>query len=265
MPALPIHIAGVVIPETEAEPNEDRHAVSDALTDGNIRMTQRLRRAARGFTLVEMLTSVAIIGLILVLIGYEFDASLGQLLHTQSNRDLEANARVIMTKTTNHLRTATSNVFGTGDAHQVIVSPALGLTGSPPGGVTSNVLSFYRVRPGSLANPAAIPITTGGVPTPPYDLVTIQVGPLPLDKDLTPDYLIETAVDAVSGAPVPSEPPLVLGTNVTGFSVTGFGTQDLAQIDISLTVASRSDRCNKNCSFAMNNSFRVGGDSVANQ
>jgi len=68
--------------------------------------------AARGFTLVEMMTSVAIVGLILLLIGYEFDASIASLIHTRSNRDDESNSRVVMTKVVNRLRTASPWVLG---------------------------------------------------------------------------------------------------------------------------------------------------------
>lgn len=230
-------------------------------------MIIRKRSSQRGFTLVEMVTSVAIVGLILLLIGYEFDASLSNLIHTRSNRDMESNARIVMTKVTNRLRTASPWVFNPAPppppagVHQVIMIPVPVTTP----GATSNVLQFYRVRPGSLANPAAIP-TPGNVPNPPYDLVTIQRStcPTPGCTDTSPNYLVETAVDAQTGAQ--SEPPLVLGNDVTNFSVTATGNLFPAKVDVSLTVVSPGPRCTPVCSYVANNSIWVGGDIIdANQ
>jgi prepilin-type N-terminal cleavage/methylation domain-containing protein len=222
-------------------------------------------RLNRGFTLVEMITSVAIVGLILVLIGYEFDASLGNLIHTRSNRDMESNARVVMSKVTNRLRSASPWVFNpspppTG-SHQVILSPVPAT--SPP--ATSNVLQFYRVRPGSLVNAGGIHTDADGLPDPPYDIVTIQRSTCPTIgcTDPSPNYLVESAVDAQTLAQ--TEPPMVLGKDVTNFLVTATGPVSPAQVDISLTVASTSSRCDAKCSYTTNSSIWVGGDFLANQ
>src|ERR1700680_843578 len=124
--------------------------------------------SARGFTLVETLISVAIIGLILLLIGYEFDAIIGHSIHTRSNRDMETSARLAISKVTNRLRTASPWVIGTPTpappavAERVIINPVP--TGAP--GTTGRFLQFYRVPPGSLTNRAAIP-SPGNEPYPP--------------------------------------------------------------------------------------------------
>jgi len=202
-----------------------------------------------------MLTVVAIIGLILLLIGYEFSAALENLIHTRSNRDMESTARIVMSKVTNRMRTATPWVFSTppADPSQVMVDPLP--TGSP--GASSNVLTFYRVHPGSLSNPAAIP-SPGNVPVPAYDVVTIQRSTCPTGcADKSPNYLVETALDLTTGAS--SETPVVLGRDVTAFSVTALGSSGAAEVDISLTVTSTDPRCTPNCSYTTNNSIWIGG------
>jgi prepilin-type N-terminal cleavage/methylation domain-containing protein len=224
------------------------------------------RSSSRGFTLVEMLTSVAIVGLIFVLIGYEFDASLANLLHTRSNRDMESSARVVMSKVTNRLRAATPWVFNPtpplpGAPDPVILSPVPSTT--PPG--TSNVLTFYRVHPGSLVNASGVHLDSNLLPDPPYDKVTIQRTTCPTVgcKDLSPNYLVETSVDAFTGTQ--SETPIVLGKDVTNFSVTAAGNISPAQVDVSLTVISSGPHCDTKCSYTSNSSIWVGGDTVANQ
>jgi len=221
-------------------------------------------RKARGFTLVEALTATAIIGLILVLIGYEFDHSLEDLLHTRSNRDLESGARLTMSEVTNRLRSAspyfyinTTGPAPTPDANQVIINPVP----VPTPGATATALTFYRVRPGQLADPAAIP-SPGQVPNPPFDIVTIERGTNPCNPgcgDPSPNYLIETSVDAVTKAPVRT---VVLGKDVTGFEVTTTGTQDAAQVDISLTMTSTNSRCEPaaTCSYTTSSSVYIGGE-----
>jgi prepilin-type N-terminal cleavage/methylation domain-containing protein len=227
----------------------------------------RLKASARGFTLVEMLTAAVIIGLILLLIGYEFDAVLGHLLHTRANRDIESNARIAVNKVTNRLRTASPWVFNQGpftapfDVDTVIQQP---IPASTPG-TSSAVLQFYRVRPGSLSNAAAIPTPApANIPTPPYDLVTIQRTTCPYPKciDPSPNYLVETAVDALSNTP--SEPPLVLARDVSNFLVTATGDPKghAAQMDILLTVVTNDPKCNPHCSYTTESSVWVGGDQV---
>lgn len=214
----------------------------------------------RGFTLIEMIISAAIIGLILLLIGYEFDAIIAHSLHTRSNRDLETTARFAVNKVTNRLRTASPWVLGTpvppGGSAQVIINPIP--AGAP--GTTGTVLQFYRVHPGSLVNPAAIP-TPGNVPYPPYDIVTIQRSncPAPTGVVPSPNCLVETATDAETGSA--SETPFVLANDVTAFQVTATGDSkgQSAQIDISLTVITTDLKCGPRCSYTTGSSVWVGG------
>ena len=213
--------------------------------------------------MVEMITVVAIMGLILLLLGYEFDGALEHLLHTRSNQDMETTARVAMRKVTNRLRTATPWVFsGAADTKLVMLSPVP--TNVLPG-ATGPVLSFYRVRPASLSDPATIKQDANGNPILSYDIVTIQRSTCPtLCGDPSPNYLVETAVDAATTTP--TETPLVLAKDVSGFSVTALGPNgDQAQVGISLTVTSTSSRCTPKCSYTANNTVWVSGDPTSNE
>jgi len=218
----------------------------------------RLRRPARqkrGFTVLEVMTSVFIIGLILLLIGYEFDGALNKLLHDQSNTDMESNARLVMTKVSNRLRAATVDPQ---------LPPGVGCSPKPcsndvilsPNG-TSNSLSFVRVRPGSLFDPTKITVTKN-TPTPPYDIVTIQIG-TGSGVGSVADKLIETDVDAQSGLLISTE---TLGDHVTGFTVNNHGSTHDAAVDVTVTTASYSSRCNQKCSFTMTSSVYVGGSTT---
>jgi prepilin-type N-terminal cleavage/methylation domain-containing protein len=212
------------------------------------------KKSKRGFTLLEMMTSVFIIGLILLLIGYEFDGALNKLLHNQSNRDLESNARVVMTKVTNRLRAATVDP-------QLPTSPGCNPCAddvilSPNG--TSNTLSFIRVRPGSLTNPASIPVDKNNNPIPPYDIVTIQIGTGAGVGPLA-DKLIETDVDPTTKAVISTE---TLGDHVTAFQVDNHGTSKNGAVDVTITTSSYSSRCYQNCNFTMTNSVYVGGTTL---
>jgi len=218
--------------------------------------------SARGFTIVDTMISVAIIGLILLLIGYEFDAIIGHSIHTRSNRDMETSARIAIGKVTNRLRTASPWVIGTPPPavpERVIINPVP----NTPIGTTGTTLQFYRVHPGSLANPAAIP-TPGNVPYPPYDIVTIERSncPTPPCSDPSPNYLVETATDAQTGSA--SETPLVLANDVTAFLVTATGDSkgQSAKIDVSLTIKSTSPTCGTHCAYTTSSSVWVGGVQV---
>ena len=221
------------------------------------------RAGSRGFTVSELVIATAIIGIILLLIGYEFDRSLEHLLHTRQNRDLESGARLTISEVTNSLRTASPLVFTATpppDPHEVIVNPVPVLTP----GATATSLTFYRVKPGSLANPAAV-ATAGPIPNPPIDQVTIQRGVNPCNPgcgDPSPNYLVETAVNLQTGV---AETPVILGKDITNFSVTATGSSDAAQVDVSVTMTATDSRCEPNCAYTASGSVFVGGDSDLNQ
>jgi prepilin-type N-terminal cleavage/methylation domain-containing protein len=201
---------------------------------------------SRGFTLVEMLTVVVIVGLIMLLIGYELDSTISGYFHDRNNMDTQTESRLVMTKVVNRLRGASPWEFfsapspsASGGPHQVILIPAPGPSPAP----TATSLQFYRPHPGSLSLATAIPTSPAGAPDPPYDIVTIQRATCPFVgcKDPSPNYLVETAVDASTD--LPSEQPVVLGSNVTDFTVSAQGNVSPALVTVSITVQNTAPGC----------------------
>ena len=232
---------------------------------------QRRWSPNRGFTLVEMLTVVAILGLIIVLIGYEFDSTIGSYFHDRANMDTQAQSRLVMTKVVNRLRGASPWEFASnpspvpsGQPHAVIIYPVPAPTPAP----TATSLTFYRPHPGSLSLATTVPLSSGGAPDPPYDVVTIQRSKCPFVgcKDPSPNYLVETAVDGVTNAQ--SETPVVLGSNVTDFSVSAQGTVSPALVTVSITVQNTAPGCHPAvpppspppfCNYTAHDTVWVGG------
>lgn len=217
-------------------------------------MSERRRRgASRGFTLLEVMTSVFILGLILLLIGYEFDHTVSHMLHTQSNVDAESNARVIMAKIETGLRAATPNLQAPNNT-QIMLNPLT--VGS------STSLSYKRVHQGALSDPNKVNLVNGA-PAPAFDDVTIQCKTA--CSPTTPDQLVETSVDDLLHTPVSSR---TIGHDVTNFSVDyNGGDSATGQVTIHLSVAHPFDakrnnyttsRCNPTCIFTVESSVEVG-------
>ena len=224
----------------------------------------KLKHSTRGFTLIEMMTSVFILGLIILLIGYEFDHTIAHLLHTQSNVDAESTARTTMAKVVNGLRAATP------DANLIPPDPSTVIL-TPTGNSPSAVLSYRRAAAGSLADPSNVR-TVNGAPAPHFYDVTIQcMTPYPSFAAAacgatTPEDLVESIADDASPNVIISQRPL--GHDVTGFSVTNVGGADAGLITITLTVAHPYDvktgnyytsRCAPTCQYTATSQVYVGG------
>ncbi len=207
-------------------------------------MSRPRNRATRGFTLVEMITVVAIIGLILTLLSLEFISVVNSTLHSRANTDAESQARVIMAKIETHMRSAYFDYTDfTGSPAPVI---------SPIPGASAGYVLFYRSAPGQLS--PAMNTCSDGAPCPQFETVLIQMNPKvsgELDEIITPQP---------GGAALPAT---VLGTNVSSFTVSGQGTN---RYDIALTVSEPSGHCTHDpntgrdaCTFSLNDVVYVGG------
>jgi prepilin-type N-terminal cleavage/methylation domain-containing protein len=219
----------------------------------------RKHKFVRGFTLVEMITVVFILGLILTLLSYEFLSVIDDTLRTRSNTDAESQARVIMQKIETHMRVAYYDYVDMPPGSPIpVVSPL------PQGSATpAPYVVFYRVSAGGLANTTPRQCGPGvgnsaltGAPCPPFELVTIQLNPL------NPGELDELITDLPS---MVQEPPIVLGTNVTSFGVTAI-SYDEYNVSLTVTQPSSPNYCaNQNCSFTIDDNIYVGGGYLAAQ
>lgn len=205
------------------------------------------RRLSGGFTVMEMITVIFIIGLILSLLGFEFVSVIDKTMHTRANTDAESQARIIMSKVETHMRTAYFDYVdynGPTASPNPVISPL-------PGSAATDFVIFYRVHAGALATtpPTACPAgPLVGAPCPPFDQVTIQFSPN------TPGELDEDITEVSTGN---VEPPIVLGTNVSSFQVTGISP---SQYQLTLTVSQPSGHCvNNQCSFTLSDVVYVGG------
>src|SRR5579872_4308126 len=206
-------------------------------------MSKKFNAGSRGFTLLEMLTVVVVVGLVLSMMGLEFYGVVSNTLHTRANMDAETMARLAAAKVNKEMRLAAQDTTDN-LAQPAIVQPG-GATKPTPGPIAE----FYRVQQGSLGQ--AIPICGGtinpGAPCPPFDDVVIQIDPkVPgeLDEIVTP---VKTGI---------AETPIVLARNVTGFTVTPNGSQ----YDLAITITTPSTHCVSNgCSFTINTAVYSGG------
>jgi prepilin-type N-terminal cleavage/methylation domain-containing protein len=181
-------------------------------------------RHNRGFTVVELLISISIMGIVLGLAVVEFAMVFNHNNLLSANLSAEQTARISMTRVTNELRQAMPDLTDFPTSNTVVTAP---LTGS------SSSISFYRVHdgPGGFATP--IPTTLNGDPVPCYDLVTLSYDNVAhtISKTVT----LQTNTNCSTASTTTS----VLARNVVGFNVTEVTTY-LYDIDLQ-TVASKGN------------------------
>ncbi|MDQ6779760.1 MAG: hypothetical protein M3Z37_01220 [Candidatus Eremiobacteraeota bacterium] len=171
----------------------------------------------RAFTTVELLISMAIMGLVLALSVVEFAMVFNHNNLTNANLTAEQNARIAMAKVSNEFRQAMPNETTYNNSYPMVISP----TPPPKQGTGSPVstVQYWRVHngPGGLASP--IPTDNFGAPKPCYDTVTLTYDAVA--KTVTRIATLQT--DATL-CPTASTTTDVIAYNVTNFSVTPVDT-----------------------------------------
>jgi prepilin-type N-terminal cleavage/methylation domain-containing protein len=212
-------------------------------------MSQQSRRV-RGFTLVEMIVVVAVIGLILSLVSLEFISVVSTVLHTRANTDAESQARTAMSKIGSQVRSSYWDYVDYPPFQDT------GVASPQPGTTTVPYIAFYRVTPGSLVsmpNPCTSPGVNFGAPCPPFELVTIEL------SATTPGELDEIITPQPNGPP---SSPMPIAYNVSDFEVTSVSSAGFTnKYDIRLQVSQPSTHCTSNsCTYTLDNVIFAGGN-----
>lgn len=198
--------------KADAAPFADAETVADA--GGSLSAMRSGLRARRGFTLVEMLVAMLLLGIVMSIAAYEIQTVVYQRMYMQSHMTAEQTARVAMSRVADDSRQMSVDITDFAQPQGPVLQPAVGSTAGP-------ILQYYEtaglVAQGSGPNPLPSP---NGVPVPCYNEVTIQlVTPTP-PPTLRGGELQETIVPVGSTCNMsyPSA-PIVLARNVSSFNV----------------------------------------------
>ena len=178
-----------------------------------------MRQNRRGFSLVEMVVSMAVLAIVMSLAAMEFKDVIYAHLFDTSHLSVEQQARVAMQKVDEITRQAS------------VIDP--GLTSSPgpavlqPASTPGPRLQFTQVS--TLQNLE----TAGGVPVLCYNLVTIALGPV---NTVQANQLLEDIQPVPNSAPCGDETqtPLLLARNVRNFTVSNAADFQGYQVDITI-------------------------------
>lgn len=183
-------------------------------------------RHLRGFTTVELLISMSIMGIVLGLAIVEFAMVFNHNSLMQANLSADQNARIVMAKVTNELRQGMPDLTDSPTSTTIVTSP---LSGS------ASTVSFYRVHngPGGLYTP--VPTDVNNNPVPCYDLVTLAYDNVA--HTITKTVVLQTNSNCSTASTTTS----VLARNVMGFTVTVASANGML-FDVDLqTVASKGN------------------------
>jgi prepilin-type N-terminal cleavage/methylation domain-containing protein len=199
---------------------------------------------SRGFTIIEMLTVVAILGLILSLVSLEFINVVSDTLHTRADTDAEAQARLAMSKISTQMRTGYWDYIDFPNPSPTpypVVSPL-------PNTTTLPYVAFYRAVPGDLS--AGMPVLGNGAPNTTFELVTFQM------NALQPGELDEVTTVQPNGV---ASTPMPIAQDVSDFEVTADPTI-FGKYDVRITVSIPSSHCtSNNCTFTLDSVVYAGG------
>ncbi len=178
----------------------------------------------RGFTTVELLISMAIMGIVLALAVMEFAMVFNHNNLTNANLTAEQNARIAMAKVSNEFRQAMPNETDyTTPPYPMVVTPT-----GPPVNVTAapvTTVQYWKVHngPGGLASP--VPTNNFGEPVPCYDLVTLSWDPVA--QTITRTATLQTNANCSVASTV---------TDILAYHVTNFSVQPMDQKDTLFTL-----------------------------
>ena len=186
------------------------------------------RAKTRGFTLVEMLISLTIMGIVLGLAIVEFVMVFNHNSLMTADLTADQNGRIVMSKVTNELREGMPDVtdFTTPATPPPIVSEPTPAASAAP----VQTISFWRVHSGAggLDDPVAIPTDANGNPAPCYDQVTLTYDPV--GHTITRTVTLKTNANCAT----PQTTTNIIASNVSSFNATA-SSADLIDIDLQTT------------------------------
>ncbi len=189
----------------------------------------RKQTTKRAFTVVELMISMTIMGLVLALAVVEFAMVFHHNTFMQANMTADQTARIAMAKVSNEVRQ------GMPDETDFTppASPPPIVTNPLPGASPSQAITFYRVHNGTggLTDPVAIPTDVFGNPAPCYDTVNVTYDPVAQTITRTITLVTNTH------CPTASTETDVLARNVTSFNVTA-PTKNSLNVDLQTTSTS---------------------------
>jgi prepilin-type N-terminal cleavage/methylation domain-containing protein len=185
------------------------------------------RTKTRGFTVIELMISMAIMGLVLALAIVEFVMVFNHNSLMTADLSADQNGRIVMAKVANELREGMPDVT---DFTTPATPPPIVSNPTPPAGAPSQTISFWRVHSGTggLDDPIAIPTDAFGNPTPCYDQVSLVYDPAA--HTITRTVTLKTNAKC----PTPSTTTNIIASNVSSFGATAQST-NLIDIDLQTT------------------------------
>ena len=179
-------------------------------------------RTARGFTLIEMLTAMFVLGVVLTMTVTEFSYAIANFRWTNSHLDAETQARVAMARINDLMKMGTPNILDntciTDELKCTVIEKAAPLINSTDGNTS---ISFYEVTNNTADGGHLSPSMNhdaSGDPEPTYNVVTVLYQP--------PD-LVECTTSVAAFEANPTQPCLNVSVQTIAFDVTAFGITPL--------------------------------------